>query len=316
MSYRKLIIDGKDTIFADNINAYLLDAPNVFLERRTKPLCDVPPIISGSMPNDGGNLIIEADQYEEFIRREPRAQKFIRRFMMGNEFIKGLDRYCLWLVDATVEEIKSMPLVEERVEAVQRFRLSSKRETTRKLADRPSLFGEIRQPTTDYIAIPVVSSERRKYIPMGFMSPTLIAGNKLFVIPDAELFHFGMLMSSVHMAWTSTVCGRLKSDYSYSSSIVYNNFPWLCPTEPQYHEIRRAAQAILDARALYPSWTLAQLYDPNKMPPELRAAHEHNDRLIIELYHFEGMTELEMITQLLLMYEELSEYVDQRRERS
>ncbi|MBQ9480105.1 MAG: class I SAM-dependent DNA methyltransferase, partial [Selenomonadaceae bacterium] len=307
MSKDKLIIDGKATIFADNINAYLLDAPNVFLDIRSKPLCDVPPMILGSIPRDNGNLILNADELEPFLRKEPRAKKFIRQYVGADEFLNGKIRYCLWLVDATVEEIRSMPSVAQRVEAVRQFRLSSKRAATQKQAETPSLFSEIRQPTTDYITVPLVSSERRKYIPMGFMTPNIVVSNLVEIIPDADLFHFSILVSSVHMLWTSTVCGRLKSDYRYSGTIVYNNFPWLTPTEPQYHEIRRAAKAILDARALYPSWTLAQLYDPNKMPIELRAAHAHNDQLIIALYHFEGMTELEMITQLLLMYEELSE---------
>ena len=310
----KLIIDGKDTIFADNINAYLLDAPNVFVGHRSKPLCDVPPMGIGNKPIDGGYYLFTADEMEEFIRREPRAQKYFRRWYGGEEFLNGKDRYCLWLGDATDDEINSMPLCAERVESVRRFRLSSKSAGTRKIADKPTRFHVENMPTTDYILVPRVSSERRKYIPMGFMSPSIIASDATLLIPDAELFHFGVLMSSVHMLWTSTVCGRLKSDYRYSATIVYNNFPWLTPTEPQYHEIRRAAKAILDARALYPSWTLAQLYDPNRMPSELKAAHAHNDRLIIELYHFEGMTKLEIITQLLLMYEELSEYVDQGRQ--
>ncbi|MBR1578965.1 MAG: hypothetical protein IJ668_00475, partial [Selenomonadaceae bacterium] len=274
MSYRKLIIDGKDTIFADNINAYLLDAPNVFVGHRSKPLCDVPRMIKGSQPTDGGNLLFNADELKEFLRKEPRAEKFIRRFVGAEEFINGKDRYCLWLVDATAEEIESMPSVAQRVEAVRQLRLSSKKAVTRKDAATPHIFQEIRQPTTEYILVPSVSGERRKYIPMGFMPPSIIASNLVLTIPDADLFHFSILVSSVHMLWTSTVCGRLESRYRYSATIVYNNFPWLTPTEPQYHEIRRAAQAILDARALYPSWTLAQLYDPNKMPPELRAAHE------------------------------------------
>ncbi|MBR1580141.1 MAG: class I SAM-dependent DNA methyltransferase [Selenomonadaceae bacterium] len=302
----KMIVEGKKKVVVGNINAYLLDAPNFFIERRATPICDVPIMFRGSQPADGGHLIIEADDLEEFLRREPRAQKFIRRYMMGNEFINGIDRYCLWLVDATDDEINSMPLVKERVEAVRRFRLSSSKAATRKWADKPMLFQELKQPTTNYIALPVVSSERREYIPMGFMEPTIIAGNKLMLVPDAGLYEFGMLMSRVHMAWTRVTCGRLKSDYSYLSKIVYNNFVWASATSAQRRAVEESARGILDARALYPSWTLAALYDPNTMPDELRAAHEHNDRLVEELYGFVGMTELEMVTRLMEMNAALS----------
>ena len=308
----KLIIDGKSTIVASNINAYLLDAPNIFLEVRSTPLCAVPPMGIGNKPIDGGYYLFTPDEMNEFVSREPRSQKYFRRWYGGDEFLNGKIRYCLWLGDATIEEINSMPLCAERVEAVRRFRLSSKSAPTRKIADKPTRFHVENMPTTDYILVPRVSSERREYIPMGFMPPTVIASDATLLIPTVDVFYFGVLMSKVHMAWTKTVCGRLGTSYRYSATIVYNNFPWLTPTEEQYHEIRRSAQGILDARSLYPDWTLAQLYDPKKMPPELRAAHDENDRLILDLYHFDGMKDLEIITQLLLMYEQLSEYVEQR----
>ena len=313
MAKEKIIIDGKETITADHINAYLLDAPDIFVERRSTPMCDVPPMGIGNKPIDGSNYLFTADEYEEFIRREPRAKKYFRRWYGGEEFLHGKVRYCLWLGEATAEEIQSMPLCAERVEAVRQYRLSSKSAPTRKIADKPTRFHVENMPTTSYIVIPEVSSERRKYIPMGFMAPDVFCSNLLKLISTRDVYFFGVLESAVHMMWTGTVCGRLEMRYRYSATIVYNNFPWLTPTEPQYHAIRRTAQGILDARALYPDWTLAQLYDPNKMPPELRAAHEANDRLIMEMYNFdETMSELEMITQLLLMYEELSEIVKSR----
>ena len=309
---KKYIFDGKATLEVDHINAYLFDGPDIFVERRSAPLCDVPPMIFGSMPNDGGNLIIEAADYEDFIRREPRAQKFIRRFMGGDEFLNGKERYCLWPVDADEDDLR-LPLIAERVEAVREYRLSSKRAATRKLAATPHLFAEIRQPATNFIIVPRVSSERRPYIPMGFMTPDVIAADSALIIPRAKLFHFAVLESSVHMAWMRTVCGRLKSDYRYSGTVVYNNFPWLTPTMRQYFDLLSAAERILEIRSEYEEMTLAEMYNEATMPDDLRAAHEENDRLVQELYGFEGWTEPEMITELLLMYDQLSSFKQARR---
>ena len=198
-----------------NISPYLVKAPTVFIERRTRPLSDAPEMIFGSMPNDGGHLIIEPDEYESLTKAQSPALKFVKRFMMGYEFINDVPRYCLWLDGATPAELLKIPFIQNRVEKCRQQRESSTRDATRKLADRPMLFGEIRQPKTDYIAIPAVSSENRRYIPIGFLSSGVIAGNKLFTVPDATLYHFGVLNSNVHMAWTRVVCGRLKSDYNY-----------------------------------------------------------------------------------------------------
>ncbi len=310
MRGQKLIIDGKKKIPATNINGYLIDGPNIEVESRATPLCDVPKMMRGSQPADGGFLIIEAKDREEFLEREPRAEKFIRRYMMGNEFINGLGRYCLWLVDVSDEEIESMPLVAARVDAVRQFRLSSKKAATRKAADRPSLFQEIKQPSTEFIAIPVVSSERRKYIPMGYLQPDVIVGNKLMCLPDANLFHFAMLESIVHMAWMRTVAGRLEMRYSYSNTIVYNNFPWITPTAQQYLQLSSLAEIILEIRDEHDDMTLAQLYNPESMPDDLRDVHDQIDRLVMSMYGFdESWSEADMIGQLLLMYKDLSALV-------
>ncbi len=302
----RLIFDGEQKTVAANINAYLNDAPNYFVEKRTTPLCDVPPMILGSIPRDGGNLIIEVDDYEEFIRQEPRAQKFIRRLIGSEEFINGKDRWCLWLVDAKKSELR-LPLIAKRLKAVKRFRLSSKRATTKKLAATPHLFAELRQPSTNYIVVPSVSGERRKYIPMGFLPPDVIATNLVLTIPDGGLFEFGVLQSIVHMAWTRVTAGYLGTSYRYSATIVYNNFPWCAHSA----RIEQTAQAILDARALYPDWTLAALYDPDKMPSELRAAHIENDHAVLDAYGFaRDMSEAEIVSCLMEMYEALIKKID------
>ena len=248
----KIIFDGDKKIIATNINAYLLDAPNIFVESRPNHLQDfVPPIFMGSMMAEGGNLTFNADELEDFLKYEPAAKKYIRFLLGSDNFINGKPRYCLWLVDCPPNEIKRMKLVYERVNNVREYRLSSKRAATRKLADKPTLFAEIRQPTTNYILIPKVSSERRKYVPMGFMTADDIAINTVLVIPNATLYHFGVLTSSIHMTWLKTVGGRMKSDYQYSASVVYNNFVWQRPTAAQISAIEQSAQKILEVRAKY-----------------------------------------------------------------
>ena len=267
----------------------------------------VPRMIFGSMPNDGGNLIIEAEEYEDFIKNEPAAKKFIRRFIGAEEFIKGKMRYCLWLVDATPAEIRKMPLVYERVKKVREHRLNSKRSATRKLADKPSLFGEIRQPKTDYICVPRVSSEKRNYIPMAWMSKNIIASDACLVIPNATLWLFGQLESVVHMAWMRAIAGRLENRYRYSAEIVYNNFPFINADKKRRARIEAAAQKILDARAKYPDSSLADLYDEISMPYELRAAHNGNDAAVMDAYGYPpDFTELQMVTDLLYRYEALT----------
>ena len=303
----KLIFDGDQTIAADHINPYLFDAPDILIDRRSQPLCDVPRMIYGNKPVDGGNLIIEANELDDFLRREPRAKKFIRRLIGGEEFINNLPRYCLWLVDATPNEIRSMPGVYKRVEAVRAFRLASKKAATRDDAETPWLFQIIGQPSSNFIAIPRTTSDRRKYIPMGFLSPDVIVTD-VQCLPDATLYHFGILTSSVHMAWMRRVCGRLGTGYRYSGTVVYNNFIWCTPTEQQRRKIESTAQKILDARAKYPDSSLADLYDEVTMPKELRAAHFDNDNAVLDAYDFDrDWEESEIVSQLMEMYSDLTE---------
>ena len=294
----RYIFNGDRRVEATNINGYLLDAPNIFVSGLLHPLCDVPEIHRGNQATDDGNLIIERKDYDEFVRREPHAKKFIRRFMMGREFVNNLPRWCLWLVDATEDELKRMPLVRKRVAAVKRFRLASTFIKTRRLALKPHLFREQITPSS-FIAIPKMLSEKRPYLTAGRLDSSVIAGDQLFMIEGAGLYEFGILESSVHMAWTRALGGRFGSGFCYSKTIIYNNFVWCEPTEAQRLEIERTAQGILDARALYPDRSLAQLYDDKKMPSELRAAHEENDRAVLEAYGFEGLTEIEIVSQLM-----------------
>jgi hypothetical protein len=280
----------------------------VFIESRTKPLCDVPEIQQGSRPYDGGNLIIEANEYKDFLRAEPNVKKFIRRFVGAEEFINNLPRYCLWLVGATPTEVRSMPSVKQRIDKVRDLRINSKREATCKLATSPMLFGEIRQPRSTYILIPGVSSELRHYIPIGFMSPKDIASNATLVISNATLYHFGILTSIVHNAWMRAVCGRLRTDYRYSNKIVYNNFPWAEATDEQKAAIEKLAQGVLDARAKFPDSSLADLYDPLVMPKELLQAHQALDRAVMKLYGFKkDVSETEIVAKLMEMYQKLTE---------
>ena len=302
------IYDSSRVISADNINAYLMDGPNVFIVSRSKPLCDVPEICKGNQPTDGGNLIIEADELAAFLQKEPLAEKFIKKLIGAKEYINNKSRYCLWLKDASPAEIKQMPLVMERIEAVRTFRLASSKAATRKFALMPTRFTEIRQPNDNYIIIPSTSSENRRYVPMGFLTAETIPTNSVLIIPDGTLYHFGILESNVHMAWMRQVCGRLKSDYRYSNNIVYNNFPWPEVTADQKSKIEQTAQGILDARALYTDSSLADLYDELTMPAELRKAHQANDRAVMQAYGFDvkTMTESQCVAELFRMYQRLT----------
>lgn len=306
---KKLLFTSERVQYVQNISPYLIDAPTLFIENRSKPICLVPEICKGSQPTDGGNLIITESEYNDFIRREPGSIKYIRLFLGADEFLNGKKRYCLWLVGASPKELQAMPLVLERVKKVREFRQSSKKAATRKQADTPTLFTESRQPLENFIAIPEVSSGTRRYIPMGFLNSNIICSNKLQLLPSASIYHFGVLMSNVHMAWMRSVCGRLKSDYDYSARIVYNNFPWSTPTDEQRAKIEQTAQAILDARNLYPDCSLADLYDEATMPPELRKAHQQNDKAVMQAYGFWGKlnTESACVAELMKMYQKLAE---------
>ena len=267
----------------DNINPYLYDAPNIFVESRKKPISSVPEMTTGNRPADGGHLIIEADEYNSFIQKEPQSKKYIKRLIGSAEFINNKKRWCLWLVGVNPADIKKMPEVLKRVEACKKDRENAPDPGRRKLAERPTQFREIKNPDS-FIVVPATSSERRRYVPIGFLDGTTIATNAVIIIPNAKLYHFGVLESNLHMSWMRAVCGRLKSDYRYSKDIVYNNFPWPEPTDVQRHRIEKTAQMILDARALFPSASLADLYDPLLMPPELLKAHQQNDRAVMAAY--------------------------------
>ena len=302
-----LIYDNDKITKADHINAYLMDAPDVFIRSKSSPLCDVPWVGIGNLPIDGGNYLFTKEQMDEFVKIEPKSANYFKPWYGSEEFIHRKPRYCLWLGDCTPAELRQMPHCLKRIEAVKELRLASNRAGTRKLADRPTHFSTENMPDTNYIIVPKVSSEKRRYVPMGFMSPNVLASDLVFVIPDATLYHFGILESNVHMAWMRAVCGRLKSDYRYSKDVVYNNFPWPIPTEEQKAKIELTAQAILDARALYPDSSLADLYDELTMPVELRKAHQDNDRAVMQAYGFpvkSTFTESQCVAELFKLYKE------------
>ena len=298
--------DGQ-LIPAKNINGYLLDAPNIFIDNRKKPLCDVPEMIKGSIPVDGGNLIIEAEDYDAFLQAEPNAEPYVKRFLGAHEFLHDEKRYCLWLEGVSPKVMNSMPMVMERLALTREFRLQSTKAATQKYADFPYLFMERRQPKENYIIMPSHSSENRDYIPIGYVSPDVICGNANFVIPNASLYHFGVLMSLLHNYWVRVTCGRIKSDFRYSNTIVYNNFPWPTPTAEQRARIEQTAQAILDARAKYPDCSLAELYKQTTMTFELRKAHQENDRAVMAAYGFSPkLSEAECVAELFMMYQSMT----------
>lgn len=309
---QRIIFEGERKIVAENINAYLVDAENVFIDSRKKPLCNVAELVFGSMPNDGGYLSnYTTEEKDAIVSKYPHSAPMFRKILGSTEFINSKERWCLWLQGVPPAAYKSIPPIYKAVNDVYELRSNSNRAATRKLADYPMLFGEIRHPQSgEYIIVPSVSSERRRYVPMGFIPSAIIASNLVLIIPNASLYHFGILTSNVHMSWMRVVCGRLKSDYRYSANIVYNNFPWPEVSEAQKAKIEQTAQAILDARALYPDSSLADLYDEITMPPELRRAHQQNDRAVMEAYGFpisRDFTESDCVARLFEMYKQLTQ---------
>ncbi len=304
----RIIYDEGSVQKAENINAYLVEAPDIFIESNKLPLCDVPTMTTGNRPADGGHLIIEAAEYDEFVKKEPAALKYIKKLTGAAEFINNKKRYCLWLVGVSPAELRKMPEVMKRVELCRNDRLNATDAGRRKLADTPMLFRETKNPKS-YIIVPATSSESRRYIPIGFLDDNTIPTNAAVIIPEADLFNFGILTSNVHMAWMRAVAGRLKSDYRYSKDIVYNNFPWPTPTPAQKERIEKTAQAILDARELYPESSLADLYDELTMPVELRKAHRANDKAVMEAYGFWGKlnSEAACVAELMKLYKALTE---------
>jgi len=304
---KKLFI-GDKLHLSNNINAYLMDAPNVFIESRNTPLNGVLSMSSGGKPVEGGYYIFTDDEKNAFLKKEPSAQTYFRKFVGSDDFINGYTRWCLWLHDVSPSDIRKLPECMKRVNSVHDYRLESKKAATRAAAAAPMSFMEIKRPVGKFLIVPEVSSQRRKYVPLGFSDKEMICSNKVRFVSNATMYHFGILTSNVHMAWMRAVCGRLKSDYSYSINVVYNNFPWPTPTEQQKAKIEQTAQAILDARALYPDSSLADLYDDLTMPPELRKAHQDNDRAVMDAYGFTKGTaartsESACVTELMKLYQ-------------
>lgn len=307
---RKKILFDVDGVphSAKNINAYLIDADNVFVASRKHPICDVPEIGIGNKPIDGGYYLFEKDEMVNFVKKEPKATNYFHPWYGAREFINQKPRYCLYLGNCVPSELRKMPECMKRVEAVREYRLNSTSAGTRKIADNPTRFHVSNFPKGNYIVIPQVSSERRRYIPMGYMDETVLCSDKVRIMTEGTLYHFGVLESNIHMAWMRAICGRLKSDYSYTVNHVYNNFPWPSSTDEQKEKIKKTAQAILDARALYPNSSLADLYDPLTMPPELLKAHNANNRAVMDAYGFSTkISEADCVAELMKMYQKLTE---------
>lgn len=299
----KYLFSGELKREVSHINAYLIEGDDVFVGSRPKPIADVPEIGIGNQPIDDGNYLFTEEEMLDFIAKEPQSRQYFHPWYGAQEFIHQKPRYCLWLGDCSPAEIRKMPHSMKRVENVRNFRLASKRASTLKLADRPTRFQVENMPEGNYIIIPRVSSEKRRYIPMGFLENTNFSSDAVHIIPNATLYHFGVLQSNVHMAWIRTVCGRLEMRYRYSKDVVYNNFPWPDADEAAQKRIEQSAQAILDARALYPDSSLADLYDPVLMPAELREAHRQNDRAVMAAYGFPTkITESECVAALFALF--------------
>jgi hypothetical protein len=276
---------------AKNINPYLVDAKDILIYRRNNPISNVPKMYKGSQPTDNGNFLFTEEEKNDFILKEPKASKYIKQFISAHEFLNAKKRYCLWLVDAEPNELKEMPLVLQRIEGVRQMRLKSTKQATVKWANQPTIFTENRQPSTDYILIPRHSSENRNFIPLDFFTKDSIAADSCLVVPNGNHFHFGILMSTMHMTWIKHVCGRIKSDYRYSNEIVYTNFPWPeNPTDKQKQTIEEKAQKVLDVRAQFLDSSLADLYDPLTMPPELVKAHNELDKAVDLAYRPQPFT--------------------------
>jgi hypothetical protein len=307
--WKRLLYTAERVQESKNINAYLLDAPSIFVMKRSKPICNVPEMCKGSQPTDGGNLILSPEEKAEMLSKAPEAEPYIKAFVGAEEFINSRERYCLWLEGASPAFVKRCQPICDRVKNVREMRLNSTKAATRQWADKPTLFTENRHPQQTYIIVPSVSSEQRKYVPMGFLTPDTVASNLVLIVPNATLYHFGLLTSNVHMSWMRAVCGRLEMRYRYSNTLVYNNFPWPMSTDEQKVKIEQTAQAILDARALYPDCSLADLYDETTMPPELRKAHQANDKAVMQAYGFWGKlnSESACVAELMKMYQQLAE---------
>ena len=309
-SKKWLFTNGTNGKKVSNISPYLVEGNDIFVVAAKNSLQGMPKMNFGNQPRDGGHFVIQEDEYSEILKKEPELKKWLRPYIGADEFIKGKKRWCLWLKDASPKDIMNSKILSEKVEAVREFRLSSKAKTTNGYAKVPQLFAQITQPDTDFLIVPSVSSERRRYVPIGFATSETVASNAVQIVPNATLYHFGVLTSNVHMAWMRAVCGRLKSDYRYSKEIVYNNFPWPAPTDEQRTKIEQTAQAILNARTLYPDCSLAEMYGEKMyLFPELLKAHQQNDKAVMQAYGFWGKlnTESACVAELMEMYQKLTE---------
>ena len=304
-SKKKVLYTAGRPQIVSNINGYLVDAPDIFVEPRSKPLYNVPVIGIGNKPIDGGFYLFSEQEMKEFIEKEPTAEEYFHPWYGAREFINNCPRYCLYLADCPPSQLRKMPEALKRIEAVREYRMKSPSPGTRKIAETPTRFHVTNIPKGAYIVIPQVSSERRRYIPMGYMDDGVLCSDKVRIMTGGTLYHFGILESNVHMSWMRAICCRLKSDYSYTVNDVYNNFPWAEPTEAQQQKIMQTAQAILDARALYPDSSLADLYDELTMPPELRKAHQQNDKAVMQAYGFsiKDTTESSCVAELMKLYQ-------------
>lgn len=294
-------------LICNHINPYLLEGPDVFIPSRQHPISNVPEIGIGNQPIDDGNYLFKEDEKDEFLRKEPQSAPYFYRWLGADELIKGKVRYCLYLGKCPPNVLRNMPMALQRIENVRQFRQRSKRSSTLKLAGSPTSFQVTNIPQGNYLIIPRVSSERRIYVPMGLEDPTAMASDSVHILPEISTYHFGILTSIVHNAWMRTVAGRLEMRYRYSKDIVYNNFPWPEADEAQQTAIGALGQAVLDARALYPECSLADLYDPLSMPPELLKAHRALDRAVLKLYGLKpSASEPEMVAELFRRYQELT----------
>ena len=305
----KKIFDGDNGKVVSNISPYLVDSPSVIIQPSKKPICDVPEMKFGSQPRDGGNFVLTAEERAAILEREPALDAVIKPYVGAEEFIHNKERYCIWLLNAPLAVIKNSKVLRERIAAVETFRLSSNAKTTNQYAKVPSIFAQIAQPEGSYLLVPRVTSENRHYIPLGFMPPSMIASDAVQIIPDATLYHFGILTSSVHMAWMRAVCGRLKSDYRYSKELVYNTFPWPDATDVQKTAIETLAQTVLEERAKHGDASLADLYDPILMKTTgLLRRHENLDRAVMKLYNLsKNMAEVGTVAELMGLYRGMAE---------
>jgi len=304
---KKIYLDDTHLVKANNINGYLIDARNIFIEKRTKPISDVSLVTSGNRPDDNGNYIFSEEEMQDFINKYPEMKPYIRKFLGAREFINNIPRYCLWLYNVEPSKYRNNKEVMRRIENVSEFRSKAKGESLKKLANEPLRWKAIQPNDSDYILLPRVSSQNRRYIPIGFVDKNVIGNDAIQMLPNATLYDFGILTSNVHMAWARVVAGRLKSDLRYSNTLVYNNFPWPKPDDKQKERIEKTAQAILDARTLYPKSSLADLYDELTMPVELRKAHQENDKAVMDAYGFDWkhMTESDCVAKLMEMYKKI-----------